>query len=286
MKLPLEHLVRYQNGTVRGANGVGLQTRTGAAQSVAQDFGYSWRSDGLLASRSTGSGASKLTETFGRDAHGRLTRAAVSGTGGRRLDYGYDALGSLLNRTSNVTADADATLSGHSASATAAPGPHAPRFATVGTERMGLAYDAAGRMTSRTVCAESSGATCTARSDADHRFVAWSARGLPTRVVVGAGLDDAAPTVREDFAHGPDGARHFRKTRWHFGGEGFRSTFWWEPVTYLSARVDGVRSRDDSQPGDEPLFTARDWNAIGVGTIPGVPDDWSTQGDALGNTAT
>ena len=367
----------------------------------------------------------------------------------------------------------------------------------MGTERAGLAYDAAGRMTSRTVCAESSGAACTARSDADHRFVAWSARGLPTRVVVGAGLDDAAPTVREDFAHGPDGARHFRKTRWrkdgaerverryavgrfeevvpasasstyewvkktlvtdgvlhvtrkprggaetshyehlhrdhlgsvaavtgadgaisrraahdpfgarravdwtraqtraertawadgadahtsrgfaahdqfdrsglvdmggrvydpelgmflspdpvvanrhsaqdwnpyayvgnrplsrvdptgfawapagcandgwaapcprgmagggfegsvepvisavlalawrlhwsgHFGGEGFRSTFWWEPVAYLSARVDGVRSRDDSQPGDEPLFTARDWISIGVGAIPGV----------------
>ena len=48
----------------------------------------------------------------------------------------------------------------------------------------------------------------------EHRFEAWSARGLPTRVVVGAGLDDAAPTVREDSAHGPDGARHFRKTRW------------------------------------------------------------------------
>ena len=55
-----------------------------------------------------------------------------------------------------------------------------------------------------------------------------------------------------------------------FGGEGFRSTFWWEPVTHLSARVDGVRSRDDSQPGDEPLFTARDWISIGVGAIPGV----------------
>ena len=190
---------------------------TGFSQAVAQDFGYSWRSDGLLASRSTGSGASKRTETFGRDAQGRLARALV-GTVGRRLDYGYDALGSLLGRDSNVTADADAALSGHSAAATAAPGPHAPRFATVGTERMGLAYDAAGRMTSRTVCAESSGATCTARSDADHRFVAWSARGLPTRVVVGAGLDDAAPTVREDFAHGPDGARHFRKTRWRKDG--------------------------------------------------------------------
>ena len=190
----------------------------GSAKVVAQDFGYSWRSDGLLASRSTGSGASKRTETFSRDAQGRLTRAAVSGSGGRRLDYGYDALGSLLNRASNVTADADAALSGHSAAATAAPGPHAPRFATVGSERAGLAYDAAGRMTGRTVCAESSGDACTAKSGADHRFVAWSARDLPTRVVVGSGLDDAAPTVREDFAHGPDGVRHFRKTRWREGG--------------------------------------------------------------------
>ena len=91
----------------------------------------------------------------------------------------------------------------------------------MGSERAGLAYDAAGRMTGRTVCAESSGGTCTAKSGADHRFVAWSARGLPTRVVVGASLDDAAPTVREDFAHGPDGARHFRKTRRREGGVEF-----------------------------------------------------------------
>ena len=119
--------------------------------------------------------------------------------------------------TSNVAGDADAALSGHAAAATAAPGPHAPRFATAGTERAGLSYDAAGRMTARTVCVESTGNTCMAESGADHRFTAWSARGLPTRVVVGAGLDDAAPTVREDFAHGPDGARHFRKTRWREG---------------------------------------------------------------------
>ena len=197
----------------------GRQTavKTTRGTAVARELGFEWRSDGTLASRSTGAGTSKRTEDFTRDAQGRLTRAEVSVAGGRRLDYGYDALGSLLRRNSNVAGDADAALSGHVAAATAAPGPHAPRFATAGTERAGLSYDAAGRMTARTVCVESTGNTCTAESGADHRFTAWSARGLPTRVVVGAGLDDAAPTVREDFAHGPDGARHFRKTRWREG---------------------------------------------------------------------
>ena len=64
-----------------------------------------------------------------------------------------------------------------------------------------------------------------------------------------------------------DGARHFRKTRWR---ERTARTLWWEPVLTLSAKAEDMRSRDASQPGDEPLFTAREWKSIGVGAIPGV----------------
>ena len=46
-----------------------------------------------------------------RDLQPRRPRPADARRGvGRRLDYGYDSLGSLLNRTSNVAADADAAL--------------------------------------------------------------------------------------------------------------------------------------------------------------------------------
>ena len=110
MKLPLEHFGRSEN---RVAFGTGRpawrQARTGAAQAVV---GYSWRSDGLLASRSAGSGAFKLTETFGRDAHGSRV---VYGTGGnvvsrattasaftdaRRPGFVYDAAGNRVSRAS------------------------------------------------------------------------------------------------------------------------------------------------------------------------------------------
>ena len=141
----------------------------------------------------------------------------MSGAGGRSLTYGHDALGNLLNRTSSATADADVALSGHLSTATAAPGPHAPRFATVGTERRGLAYDAAGRLTSATVCAASSGA-CAAKSGADHRFVTWNARGEAERVLVGGSATDATPEAREDFARGPDGGLYFRKSAWREDG--------------------------------------------------------------------
>ena len=35
------------------------------------------------------------------------------------------------------------------------------------------------------------------------------------------------------------------------------------PVLRLSATVEGARSRDDFEPRDEPVFTARDWTSIG-----------------------
>lgn len=49
----------------------------------------------------------------------------------------------------------------------------------------------------------------------------------------------------------------------HFDWDGFRTTILFEPVLRLPATVEGVRSRDDSQPRDERLFTAGDWISIG-----------------------
>ena len=74
----------------------------GASKTVAQDFGFEWRTDGTLEKRAKGSGMSELTETFTRDPLRRLTRAKVSGAGGRQLDYDHDALGNLLHRNSST----------------------------------------------------------------------------------------------------------------------------------------------------------------------------------------
>ena len=198
--------------------GVETTRGSGGSKTTALDFDYVWRSDGALHSRAAGTGSAKRAETFARDALGRLTgAAAASGTSTRSLAYGYDALGSLLNRTSTAAADRDVALSGHSSTATAAPGPHAPRFAVAGTERRGLSYDAAGRQTAATVCAAASGA-CAAKSGAGHRHVTWNARGEATRVLVGDGPADATPTLREDFARGPDGVLHFRRSAWRVDG--------------------------------------------------------------------
>ena len=187
----------------------------GASKTVAQDFGFEWRTDGTLEKRTKGSGTSELTETFTRDALRRLTRAKVSGAGGRQLDYDHDALGNLLHRNSST--EANVTLSEHDSTHTTAPGPHTPRFATVGTERRGIAWDAAGRMTSITVCA-TAGGDCAAKSGADHRHITWNARGEATRVLLGSSATDTTPTVREDFARGPDGALYFRKSAWRENG--------------------------------------------------------------------
>ena len=203
--------------TVAFVDLTGVETThgSGASKTVAQDFGFEWRTDGTLEKRTKGSGMSELTETFTRDPLRRLTRAKVSGAGGRRLDYDHDALGNLLHRNSST--EANVTLSEHDSTHAAAPGPHTPRFATVGTERRGIAWDAAGRMTSITVCA-TAGGDCAAKSGADHRHITWNARGEATRVLLGSSATDTTPTVREDFARGPDGALYFRKSAWRENG--------------------------------------------------------------------
>ena len=159
--------------------------------------------------------------TVERIARPRVAYATAlrgTGSGGRSLTYAYDDAGNLTSRSSSVTADAGASLGDHgAAAATTPPGPNAAQYATVGGTRSRLAYDAAGRATSATVCTSTTSMDCTAKSGADHRYFTWNARGLATRVTHGGSADDATPTVREDLAYGPDGGRSFRKSVWTAG---------------------------------------------------------------------
>ena len=81
---------------------------------------------------------------------------------------------------------------------TAAPGPDAVTAATVGGVHTDLSYDAAGNVTRHD------------RKTGDDRFVAWDARNLPASVTEGASATATSPTAREEFRHGPSGARYLR----------------------------------------------------------------------------
>ena len=48
----------------------------------------------------------------------------------------------------------------------------------------------------------------------DDTFIDWNARGLAEKVTVGESADDTAPTARDSFRYGPDGARYFKKSEW------------------------------------------------------------------------
>ena len=184
---------------------------------LRHDAQYGWRSDGLLKRRSIrgvlddGASTGHREESFVHDGLGRLkTAAATSGHVTRTLTTSYDALGNILSRTSSVDGDVDVTGYDYARAL------NAVQHATVGDVRHNYTYDRTGRLTWDRQCRELTG-TCTFKrrtETVDDRHIAWDARGLPERVILGGGPGDPSPTARETFRHGPDAARFERLSEW------------------------------------------------------------------------
>ena len=194
----------YGNGvsTTRTFDELGRSTGIATAKGTAklQEEAYGWRSDGLLANRAVGSGASTDTEVFGYDHLGRLDSAKTyvdeatvrtSSTVDRSLSYGYDRLGNLTSKPG-----ASIRYQG-----TGNAGPNAATSANLGVATT-ISYDTSGHVV---------------RYDAatgDDTFVEWDGRGKVSRITVGASKTTATPTARDEFRYGPDGERYYRRTTW------------------------------------------------------------------------
>ena len=187
----------------------GISTTRG--MSVFQAETYAWRSDGLLGGRTRGADR----EAFAYDALGRLQSAKTyldgsMSTAGRTLAYGYDALGNLTTKTSDVAGDADAETYAYG---TGPVSPTRPLSAALGGRATTFAYDADGQVV---------------RQDAasgDDAFIEWDGRGgLPKRITVGASGTDPSPTARDEFRYGPAGERHHRRTTWRETADGASRT--------------------------------------------------------------
>ena len=177
------------------ATGIDTAKETAAYQAET----YGWRSDGLLGRRTKGA----HREDFAYDPLGRLKRASTrldgASTAGRTLAYGYDALGNLTSKTSDVAGDADAATYAYG---TGSASPTRLLSAVLGGRATTFAYDADGHVE---------------RHDAatgDDAFVEWNGRGLPSRITVGATAADAAPKARDEFRYGPAGERYHRRITW------------------------------------------------------------------------
>lgn len=159
---------------------------------VIQDLTYVWRTDGSLKSRAQGN----VTETFTYDSLKRLTSATTNNATARTLSYGYDALGNMLSKTSNVQTDTNLTGYTYGASK-----PNAVTNVTIGSDSMALNYDAVGNVTSIT------------SPTADDRTFSYNAHNLVTSIDVNAGS-----VASEEFAYAPDNRRYFRKSMWDNDG--------------------------------------------------------------------
>ena len=121
------------------ATGIDTAKETAAYQAET----YGWRSDGLLGRRTKGA----HREDFAYDPLGRLKRASTrldgASTAGRTLAYGYDALGNLTSKTSDVAGDADAATYAYG---TGSASPTRLLSAVLGGRATTFAYDADGHV--------------------------------------------------------------------------------------------------------------------------------------------
>ena len=120
----------------------------------------------------------------------------------------YDANGNLKTKTSSVGADVGVSAYGYDASK-----PHRLASATIGGKAHAFSHDADGNITKY---------DCTSSTCVDDKYIDWNGRNLPERITVGGSRTDATPTARDEFAYGPDGARHHRKTT-YMDGETLRA---------------------------------------------------------------
>lgn len=168
-------------------------------------------------------------ETFGYDYLDRLTSARTylsgSASPSRTLDFGYDRRGHLTRKTSDVPSDADVTAYRYE---NGRAGRRRLTEATVGGVRQMFGYDASGHVVRYAAAGD------------DDRFIAWDARGLPTRVTAGSSARDASPTARDEFRYGPDGNRYYRKSAWRDADGALRT----ERAHYVGAYEEVARAGD------------------------------------------
>ncbi len=230
----------YGNGvrTVRdfdAASGRPTAIDTALGRKTLQANRYAWRSDGLLEGRRAGAAGSgrlqrgQRVETFGYDYLDRLTSARTylsgSASPSRTLDFGYDRRGHLTRKTSDVPSDADVTAYRYE---NGRAGRRRLTEATVGGVRQMFGYDASGHVVRYAAAGD------------DDRFIAWDARGLPTRVTAGSSARDASPTARDEFRYGPDGDRYYRKSAWRDADGALRT----ERAHYVGAYEEVARAGD------------------------------------------
>ena len=186
----------------------GIDTSRGTAK--IQDHAYHWRSDGSLERRAANAagGRGKREESFDYDYLNRLTGAttylADSSTASRTLAFGYDLRGNLKTKTDSASADGGVTGYDYD------PGTNRLSEAVIGGVKHGFEHDASGHIKKYDACGDNA-KEC---AGADDTFIGWNARGLAEKVTVGDIETDAAPTARDTFHYGPDGARYFKKSEW------------------------------------------------------------------------
>ena len=155
---------------------LGIESGRSSATDL-QDLAYQWDALGNLKSRTSGEGASALTETFGYDGLNRLASRRL-GAGPARSTT-YDGYGNIRSR-------AGAGTYAYGADSGASGRPHAAASVTRNGATVTHGYDANGSLT----------------SSSDGRTVAYAAFGKAKSV----SRDGRTST----FAHGPDRAR-FRR---------------------------------------------------------------------------
>ena len=173
-----------------------VQTGVTATPKGIHDLEYKWREDGALHRRidhrGTTATSDDLADTFAMDPLSRVTRQATTGGATRTLDFDYDDHGNLESKTSSATGDLDATAYTYGTSGK----PHRLTQVTLGGVATTLSYDANGNITGYDA------------ATGDDTAVVYDGQNRVTSITTGT----TAP--KDEFWHGPDGARYLRRETW------------------------------------------------------------------------
>ncbi|MYA16356.1 MAG: RHS repeat protein [Gammaproteobacteria bacterium] len=176
-----------------------VATGPAATPKAVQDLEYKWRQDGSLYRRIDRRGTSATsddrTDTFTMDGLQRVKRQATAGGATRTLDFRYDDHGNLTAKTSSVAGDLDATAYAYGTTGK----PHRLTRVTLDGVVNTLSHDANGNITGYDA------------ATGDDTAIAYDGRNRVKSITVGT----SAP--KDEFWHGPDGARFLRRETWTEG---------------------------------------------------------------------
>lgn len=184
---------------------------TSSGSTILQNNEYGWRSNGTLESRTahpTAGLGSARQEIYTYDVLNRLKVAEtyINGSNTRDLNYAYDALGNIDSKTSTLSGDTDVTNYDYGY-AGGKPGPHGVWSAVIDGVVNTLTYDDNGAVTRYDIAGTS-----------EDKWLEYNVANQPTKIVIGNGLADPTPQVREVFRYDPNGRRYARETTWQENG--------------------------------------------------------------------